>query len=70
MGAREQLNTLYITSGLVTAAVVGVAFDSWTAFVVVAVVTVCLMLSDSRIRTSPIHQVKTLSRWKSRRPHR
>ena len=70
MGARTRLNSLYALSGLVTAAVIGTAMGSWKVFFLVALVTIGLMFSDSRIRMFPVRQLKHISRWKSRRRHR
>ena len=70
MGARARLNSLYALSGLVTAAVFGAAAGSWKVFFLVALVTIGLMFSDSRIRMFPVRRLKHLSRWKSQRRQR
>jgi len=54
----------------VTAAVFGAAMGSWKVFFLVALVTIGLMFSDSRIRMFPVRQLRQISRWKSRRRHR
>ena len=70
MGARARLNSLYALSGLVTAAVFGAAMGSWKVFFLVALVTIGLMFSDSRIRMFPVRQLRHISRWKSQRRQR
>ena len=70
MGARTRLNSLYVMSALATAALIGAAMSSWSVFFIVLMIGLGLMFSDSRIRMNPVRRLKTLSRWRSRRPRR
>ncbi len=70
MGARTRLNSLYVTSALATAALLGLAASSWSVFTIVLVIGLGLMFSDSRIRMNPIRRLRTVHRWRSRRHHR
>ena len=70
MGARTRLNSFYVISALAMAALIGGFMSSWYIFVIVSMVFLGLMFSDSRIRMNPVRRLKTLSRWRSRRPRR
>ena len=70
MGARTRLNSLYVMSALATAALLGAATSSWSMFVIVLMISLGLMFSDSRIRMNPIRRLRTIRRWKARRHHR
>ena len=50
MGARTKLNGAYVNGALVAATVVGLAFDSWSAFVAIAGVFMALAASAGHIR--------------------
>ena len=70
MGARTRLNSLYVMSASATAALVGAAMSSWSAFFIVLMIGLGLMFSDSRIRMNPVRRLRTVHRWKSRRHYR
>jgi len=50
MGARTKLNSVYLTGSLVIAGVLGAVSQSWTAFVVAAVVLIACSIHDGGIR--------------------
>ena len=50
MGARTRLNSLYITSSLISAAFFGVLSQSWIVFGLITLISLGMMWSDSRIR--------------------
>ena len=51
MGAREKLNSAYITGALMVASLIGAIGQSWTVFIVAAVVLVALNWQSGDIRT-------------------
>jgi hypothetical protein len=50
MGARNDLNEIYITSSLILAAVLGSIAQSWVVFIVALVLIVGTLVSTSKIR--------------------
>ena len=52
MGARQKLNGAYLTACLVVAGTAGALTQSWTVFLVVAVVLIACLIHDGGIRPS------------------
>ena len=50
MGAREKLNSIFVTAGSIAAAAIGLMFQSWAAFTVALVIGLALMTHDGAIR--------------------
>ena len=55
MSARQKLNIAYINSAILFAAVLGGIFQSWTVFVIVAIVLVAMAIYSGSIRGSRRH---------------
>jgi hypothetical protein len=53
MGARQKLNVAHLNGGLLIAAFVGIACDSWTLFVIVLIVSVISACYTGDIRPNP-----------------
>ncbi|MFO0811588.1 MAG: hypothetical protein U0796_00105 [Gemmatales bacterium] len=50
MGARNDLNEIYITGSVILAAVLGAMAQSWVVFIVALVLIVGTLVSTSKIR--------------------
>ena len=53
MGARQRLNSLYLTMALGTAIFIGGWFESWVVFLLVAIIFSLLLTLSGDIRPSP-----------------
>lgn len=50
MGAKSQLNEIYVTAALLVAAAVGMGLQSWSAFIATAGLLTFLQIADGGIR--------------------
>ena len=53
MGARQQLNSVYVLIALVIAAVIGAVAQSWVVFAVAAAVLIGSLVNSADIRIMP-----------------
>ncbi len=53
MGARQKLNAAYLNGGLLIAAFIGIAAESWSLFLLVLVVSVVSSCYSGDIRPGP-----------------
>lgn len=53
MGARQRLNSIYLTGSLILAALVGMMAESWGLFLLVAAVLIALQTHSGNIRPGP-----------------
>ena len=50
MGARQQLNSFYVTVAIIIAAIIGGVTESWTIFLIAVAVLISMMLHSGDIR--------------------
>ena len=67
MGARQRLNSMYLTGVLVIAAIVGGAANSWAVFLVVSGILTATAIHGGDIRLSPTAPRPTPRRHPKRR---
>lgn len=67
MGAREKLNLASITGILVIAGFMGLFFDSWGAFILIAAIGIAVALNNGELRPWPIHALQTHNGHSARR---
>lgn len=67
MSARHKLNEIAIQSSLITAGIVGLAFESWLAFVIATAIFISLSLNSGEIRPNGADRTRT-SKSDGRRP--
>ena len=67
MGARQRLNSFYLLSSLIAAAVVGQIYQSWQAFFLIGVIGIGLLIYGSNIRFGPVRQIRRLRQYRRRR---
>jgi hypothetical protein len=53
MGARQKLNAAYLNGGLLIAALVGIATESWSLFLLVLIISVVSSCYSGDIRPGP-----------------
>ena len=53
MGARQKLNAAYLNGGLLIAAFIGIAAESWSIFLLVLVISIISACYSGDIRPGP-----------------